>query len=406
MVAESAWFTALNKLITGSHVATAHDLVDLLDEAGVVLGMRARIYLADLPQRALRPVPPGSAEPLGVDGTVAGRSFRLTALMPSQDEGSGRPALWLPLLDGTERVGVLHLVLPEGADPADGAVRERCWALAGLVGHLVVAKYPYSDLFHTVRRTEDMTVASELLWQLLPPSTFAGPNVVVSAIMEPFARVGGDGFDYAVDRDRAYLAVFDSTGHDLRAGLTTSMVLAATRNARRAGADLAGIAAAADDVLDAAHVPGRHATAVLVDLDLHTGVLSYVLAGHPPPVVLRRSRMVKTLAGKPRPPLGLRHLIGDRPVQVHSEALEPGDRLLLHTDGVTEARNPEGVPFGLDRLVDLTERHEAADLPAPETLRRVVHAVLEHQNGQLQDDATLMLVEWSTTAHGTLLPTT
>jgi len=90
---------------------------------------------------------------------------------------------------------------------------------------------------------------------------------------------------------------------------------------------------------------------------------------------------------------------------VHSEPLEPGDRLLLHTDGVTEARDSEGVPFGLDRLVDLTERHEAADLPAPETLRRVVHAVLEHQNGRLQDDATLMLVEWSTTAHGTLLPT-
>jgi serine phosphatase RsbU (regulator of sigma subunit) len=60
--------------------------------------------------------------------------------------------------------------------------------------------------------------------------------------------------------------------------------------------------------------------------------------------------------------------------------------------------------FGLDRLVDLTERHETAGLPAPETLRRVTRAVLDHQHGQLQDDATLLLLEWSTSAPTILLP--
>ena len=81
-------------------------------------------------------------------------------------------------------------------------------------------------------------MASELLWQLLPPKVFACDRVVIAAAMEPYDRVGGDGFDYAVDDGHAYVAIFDAMGHDLHAGLTTSMALAATRNARRSGADL------------------------------------------------------------------------------------------------------------------------------------------------------------------------
>ena len=78
--------------------------------------------------------------------------------------------------------------------------------------------------------------------------------------------------------------------------------------------------------------------------------------------------------------------------------MEPGDRLLLHTDGVTEARAAAGEMFGLSRLADLAERHIGSGLPAVETLRRLSHAVTEHQGGQHQDDATLILVEWSAAA--------
>ncbi|MBY8854465.1 serine/threonine-protein phosphatase, partial [Saccharothrix sp. MB29] len=80
---------------------------------------------------------------------------------------------------------------------------------------------------------------------------------------------------------------------------------------------------------------------------------------------------------------------------VLTEQLQPGDRVLFYSDGVTEARDPDGEQFGLDRLVDLIERHEAGGLPAAETLRRVVRAVLDHQDGRLQDDATLLLLEWT-----------
>jgi serine phosphatase RsbU (regulator of sigma subunit) len=87
------------------------------------------------------------------------------------------------------------------------------------------------------------------------------------------------------------------------------------------------------------------------------------------------------------------------------EQLEPGDRLLMYSDGITEARDHQGRFFGERRLVELTENTATPGLSAPETLRRLAAAVLEHQDGRLQDDATLLMVDWSAGSHVRMLPT-
>ncbi len=83
----------------------------------------------------------------------------------------------------------------------------------------------------------------------------------------------------------------------------------------------------------------------------------------------------------------------------------PSDRVLLYTDGVTEARSPDGDFFGPERLADLISRNLAGGLPTPETMRRVVRALLTHQQGQLSDDATMLLLEWHSGNEQALLPT-
>jgi hypothetical protein len=397
-----SWYAAFGEIVNGAHVASAGELVGIINGAVARVGLSVQLYLVDRSQRQLHPVDAAADPSLVIDATMAGRAFRLSQIIAVEAEGGAPPALWVPVLNGTERLGVARMTLPAPADPRDKWVREQCWVLAGLIGDLVMSKVHYSDLFHVVRRTEPLSVASELLWQLLPPQTFACPHLVVTSVMEPYDQVGGDGYDYSVDANHSHVAVFDAVGHDLAAGLTSSLALAATRNARRSGHGLAAAAALADEVIRD-HGGTRFVTALLAEFDLNTGMLHYLNAGHPPPVLLRDSRMVKTLDSPIRPPLGLGHLTHVSP-QIGREQLEPGDRILLYTDGVTEARNPEGAQFGLERLVDLTERHHDAGLPAPETLRRISHAVLEHQHGRLQDDATLLLLEWTTTAPPDLLP--
>jgi serine phosphatase RsbU (regulator of sigma subunit) len=239
------------------------------------------------------------------------------------------------------------------------------------------------------------------VWQLLPPRTFATDRVVVSAVLEPHNQVAGDAFDYNVDGDVVDLAVFDAAGHDLRASMTTALAITAIRNTRRGGEDdLAAMAACADELIAAQPGPLQFATAVLARLDTTTGVIDVLNAGHPAPLLIRSGKVVKELGAPPRMPLGIQPLSG-RPTtaQIRREQLEPDDRLLFYTDGVTEARDHTGEFFGEERLVELTERAAASGLSAPEMLRRLVIAVLDHQNGRLQDDATLLIAEWSPDAH-------
>jgi serine phosphatase RsbU (regulator of sigma subunit) len=150
-----------------------------------------------------------------------------------------------------------------------------------------------------------------------------------------------------------------------------------------------------DEAIGGVYQGEAFATGVLADLDTDTGELTWINAGHHEPLLLREGKLVKTLSALPGLPFGL-GASGEQPPSytLGTEHLQPGDRLLFYTDGVTEARSPEGEFFGVDRLVDLLVRNFAGDLAAPETMRRVVRALLEHQRGRLDDDATLLLVQW------------
>lgn len=347
------------------------------------------LYLADQEQYLLVPVPTTTAksrEPLNIAATLAGRCYRSTELQ----EANGGREVWVPLLDGLERVGVLQLEFPGASGRAED---ELLHAFAATTAEIVLLKDAYGDLFTQVRRREPMSLAGEITWNLMPPLTFGTNRVVISCVLAPAYDVGGDSFDYAVDDSTARLAVFDAMGHGLNAGLLATVAIAAYRHARRTGLGLAETVTAIDGAVADTFAGEKFVTGVLAELDLATGQLTWHCAGHPAPLLLRGTRIVGTLSAEPGLPLGLGAVLGDKP-HLAREPLEPGDRVLLYTDGVVEARDTDGEFFGVERLADLVAREAGAGQPAPETMRRLMHAILDHQAGALQDDATMMLVEW------------
>jgi serine phosphatase RsbU (regulator of sigma subunit) len=357
---------------------------------GRMLGVRQTVlYLADYEQATLLPLS-GEGVPerreLSIEGTMAGRCFRRVEVLTSSGAGN-TCRLWLPLLDGVERLGVAELVLP---DTPTGDQQEELRAFVSLVAELIVVNDAYGDVFSRLRRRKTLSLAAEMQWELLPPMSFGTDRVVVSGGLEPAYDVGGDSFDYAINGSTMDLLVIDSVGHGLPAAVLASVAISAYRHARRNILDLPDIAVAINAAIAGQIGASQFATAVLARLDLDTGRLRWINAGHPDPIIVRGQALVRLPRCPPCRPLGLQD---SKPVCCETR-LEPGDRLVLYTDGITEARSPNGEFFGEQRLADFISAAAAAGDPAPETVRRLMRHVLHHQADQLQDDASIVVLEW------------
>ncbi len=388
-------------LLSEARLAPPHELPGILSRHLAAVGCaEALAYLADLQQNVLIPfVDPdeveGQATPLAVDSTLAGWVFQRMEVQVQELPG-GAARVWLPIVDGAERLGVLAVRVDDRAVVAGESepLLDELHSVALLLAELIVTKTLYGDTIVRLRRQADMGLAAEIQWSLLPPLTFASTNLAIAATLEPAYEVAGDTVDYAINSDRAHAAVFDAMGHGMQAAQLAVLAVAAYRHARRRGRPLAETATAIDGAVSAAFGGDAFATGVLVELDTATGAMRWLSAGHPEPLLLREGALVKTLHVEPVLPFGLSSLAPGVGPSVGTESLEPGDRVVFYTDGAVEARSPAGEFFGIARLTDLILRHLASGLAAPETMRRVTRALLEHQQGQLDDDATLLLVEW------------
>jgi phosphoserine phosphatase RsbU/P len=353
-----------------------------LDAAEIV------IYLVDYAQTTLTPlVGPGvpHREAVSIDGTLAGRAYTATQVY---ETATGAPRrIWSPMLDGAQRLGVVEVV------PKGSGNRATYASLAALVAQLVSTRRWYGDAVERTRRRLPMQVATETVWGLLPPLTLATDDVVVAGILEPCYEIGGDVFDYAVNTESTHVALFDAVGHGITASMLSTLAINAYRNARRCGLNLVDTYRSIDKWVRACY-PDSFLTAILAELDPATGRYRRICAGHPSELLLRNGRLVRVLPGPTALPLGMDDLGGSWPV-VTEEPLEPGDHLLLYTDGVVEARSESGEFFGVERLAGFLTRALADQYPPAETMRRLVHAILDHQHEQLQDDATAVCVQWS-----------
>lgn len=377
----------LEALLEAEHHLAPSEIASVIERLGRDIGAGdVTAYLVDHAQRTLTVMPGSSAdtEDLDIDGTVAGRAFQTELIAHGPPVGEGR-LCWVPIVDGADRLGVLKAFVS-----ADPVTLRRLSALASIVAAMVVGRNQYGDDILLARRRRPMTLEAEMRWSMLPPLTYDGPGVNVAGVLEPAYEIAGDTFDYGVNAGCTNLAILDAMGHGLQASLMVSLAVSSYRHSRRAGLDLDGMVAAMDRDISSQFPDDCFVTAQLAVLDTEVGHLRYVSAGHPAPMLLRNGRVIGDLAVDQAPPVGL----GLHPPKILEAWLEPGDRVLFLSDGAIEARSPDGELFGRERLGSLLERAVASGLPSPEVMRRLMHALLDHQQGHLQDDATLVLLGW------------
>jgi serine phosphatase RsbU (regulator of sigma subunit) len=212
----------------------------------------------------------------------------------------------------------------------------------------------------------------------------------VSGILEPAYSIGGDSFDYAVNLDRLEFGIVDAVGHGMPAVLLSVVAINCLRNARREGYGLSAAYLAAGEALATQFGDGAFVTGQIGSLALDSGELSWVNAGHPLPLLIRDGTFQGEVPCLPSLPMGL----GGTVKQVAVTRLQPGDRVLFFTDGVIESRSPAGREFGRTRLADHFLRATSGGVGAAETVRRLAAEVVVYNGAPLNDDATMLLVDY------------
>ncbi|MFA3878826.1 PP2C family protein-serine/threonine phosphatase [Streptomyces sp. MMCC 100] len=212
---------------------------------------------------------------------------------------------------------------------------------------------------------------------------------------EAEAQIGGDLYAAARTVSGTRLIVGDVRGKGMTAVGDAALLIGAFRVAAHRRATLDELVAYLDRSVcwelmepgEAGRFGETFITATILEIPDRSGQVRMISCGHPPPIVLRGGRPMTMSAARPAPPLGLGELADPR-YHVESFPFEPGDLLLLYTDGVTEARDPDGTFYPLaERITGWTENDSDAFLD------RFRRDLLHHVGGHLDDDAVMIAIE-------------
>ncbi|WP_405545947.1 PP2C family protein-serine/threonine phosphatase [Streptomyces goshikiensis] len=208
------------------------------------------------------------------------------------DGGQGQRVL-APVTN-RDTIGVLELFLTEVTAEVLAQVEEAAHALA----YILVTDHRFTDLYHWGNRTTTVSLAAEIQPQLLPTAaTCEAPQFTLAGALVPVSSIAGDTYDYSLDTHTLHLSITDAMGHVVDASLMATLLVNASRGARRAGETLAEQARQA--LLD--HGRQSTATGQLLRIALDGSSAQLVNAGHPWPLLLRDGAVTEMRLAVPRP---------------------------------------------------------------------------------------------------------
>jgi sigma-B regulation protein RsbU (phosphoserine phosphatase) len=234
----------------------------------------------------------------------------------------------------------------------------------------------------------DLETARRIQFDLVPGEVFHKQDVSVNARMQPARVVGGDLYDVIdLDDRRLALVVGDVTGKGLPAALLMTSIVGSLRALLSAGLRGSELIVALNRHVCTNSPGGRFVTLFYGELDASSGTLTYVNAGHNPPLLRRASGDVEALP----PTAMLLGMTADTPVEARQVQIGPADRLLAFTDGLSEAFDGKEQEYGEERVKESLQRaHPLPPTAALEQLVADVHGFCG--SAPPHDDMTLMLV--------------
>lgn len=371
--------------------AAPHLLLDVVTVALRELydAERVELRLADYGMATLQLVEdvPFTTESVPIHDSPQGRAFGAQEPHVEPRAVQGAATVHLPVTIRGDRMGILSVTLP--VDRCTRAGLPELQQICEALGHEILVAERDTDLYLLARRAARLTLAAEMQWQLLPGRSVSRPEFSLGGHLEPAYAIFGDNFDWSVSAHHLTLTVTNGMGKGMEAALLTNLVVNALRNARRAGLDLVGQASLADQAVYAQYRGALHAAVLLLRFDLTTGEVEAVDAGSPRMWRLR-GRTVESVGFDAQLPLGM---FEETAYVAEHLQMEPGDRVLVGSDGVYDSVSVAGERYGERALARSLSAHRF--LPSTQVPRAVLRDMGDYRGASpLDDDALVVCLDW------------